>query len=414
MRVAYLCIDPGVPVFGCKGSSVHCQEIIRVLLERGCQIELFAKRLGHPAPVAFQALGLQQLDQPLPSGHAEREQAMIRLNQQVSQQLHESGPFDLVYERFSLWNQAGMEYARATRTAGILEVNSPLIEEQKTWRTMIDEPSAKAIQARCFRDATSIIAVSEEVAERLRRNYWARDKTHVVPNGVNCERFDDLPDRGNEPGRGLTIGFVGTLKPWHGVELLIDSFVIAKSFNSNLKLKIVGEGPERSRLVERVAGCSLDVKRAITFIGAVPNEDIPATLSTFDIAVAPYPDLQDFYFSPLKVLEYMAAGLPVIASDIGQIPRLIRAGQTGVLVPAGCTASLAAALVSLSHDAELRSRLGSAAARQARMEFTWEKVVDRILATVSESASVPERVGPSFQLAMADPQTGSLHHDGVR
>ena len=88
-------------------------------------------------------------------------------------------------------------------------------------------------------------------------------------------------------------------------------------------------------------------------------------LGCFDIAVAPYPE-GDHYFSPLKVYEYMAAGLPIVASAIGEIPALLEEGECGMLVPPGDVDALAASLDRLASDAELRRMLGHRARRSAR------------------------------------------------
>jgi glycosyltransferase involved in cell wall biosynthesis len=98
-----------------------------------------------------------------------------------------------------------------------------------------------------------------------------------------------------------------------------------------------------------------------------------------DVAVAPYPKLAHFYFSPLKVYEYMAAGLPVVASRIGQLENLVKPDANGMLVPPGDTAKLAAAFERLQADPELRARLGRAGRELVMREHTWDAVAQRIL-----------------------------------
>ena len=322
MRIAYVCLDPGVPVFGRKGSSIHCQEVMRAFQERGDEVELFATRLGTDVPSDLQGIRTHRLTKNLPFDPATREQALADLNPIARQMLSADESFDLIYERYSLWSHAAMRFARDQEVPGVLEVNSPLIHEQKTYRTLIDESTAKTIRGQCFKYATSIVTVSEQVAQRIRLNYFARNKTVAIPNGVNCETF--IPAAGATAKRNrVVIGFVGTLKPWHGVENLLDAFAIVYSKNPRAVLKIVGDGPQREQLEQRLARHPAQVRQAVYWLGAVPNAEMPRILSTMDIAVAPYPQIQDFYFSPLKILEYMAAGLPVVASRIGQIPLLI-------------------------------------------------------------------------------------------
>lgn len=102
-------------------------------------------------------------------------------------------------------------------------------------------------------------------------------------------------------------------------------------------------------------------------------------LTSMDVAVAPYPALDDFYFSPLKIFEYMAAGRAIVASAIGQIGDLITDGITGLLYPPGDTAALSAALQRLADDPVLRVQLGKAARQAVVQNHTWDGVAGRIL-----------------------------------
>ncbi len=383
MRIAYVCLDPGVPIFGRKGCSIHCQEIIRALRQRGHVVELFATRLGADVPDDLSGIPTHRLGESLSSDPATRERELFALNPIVKSLLADAEPFDLVYERHSLWSQSAMQFSHMQSIPGILEVNAPLVDEQKKHRTLLDESKALSAQNECFRHAKSIIAVSEEVAALIRQNGAARSKTTTVFNGVNCETFDlgtitDHSDR-------TIIGFVGTLKSWHGVSILLDAFALAYTQNPNIGLKIVGSGPEASNLQNQLVDFPVDVQSVIQWTGAIPNSEMPKVLSTFDIAVAPYPKLVDFYFSPLKVLEYMAAGRAIVASRIGQIPDLIVNNQSGILVQPGCSAGLATAILELCSDFPLRQRLGLQARLCAVADHSWRHVVDRILSSVAEA-----------------------------
>src|SRR5262245_34814226 len=138
IRLAYICADPGVPVFGCKGCSVHVQEMLRALGRRDLQIELFATNPGGEPPTGLETIRFHRLP-PSPKGDlASREQQCLAANSPLHGMLEAEGPFDLVYERYSLWSYAAMEYARAHYIPALLEVNAPLIEEQAQYRGLVD------------------------------------------------------------------------------------------------------------------------------------------------------------------------------------------------------------------------------------------------------------------------------------
>ena len=117
------------------------------------------------------------------------------------------------------------------------------------------------------------------------------------------------------------MGFVGTLRPWHGVEGLIEAFAVLHGLDPDVRLLIVGDGPLRNTLESMAA--DRGVSHAVDFRGAVEPSEVPRMLASMDVAVAPYPPLDDFYFSPLKLFEYMAAGCAIVAAAIGQINQTV-------------------------------------------------------------------------------------------
>jgi glycosyltransferase involved in cell wall biosynthesis len=173
------------------------------------------------------------------------------------------------------------------------------------------------------------------------------------------------------------VGFVGSLKPWHGLPTLVEAFALLQGRHPDARLRVVGEGPEGPRLLEDLSRRGLSGAAELT--GAVPPGDVPGLLAGMDAAVAPYPRLKRFYFSPLKVYEYMASGLPVVASRVGQLDGLIDDRVNGLLCPPGDATALAAELEELRGDAGLRRRLGAAARAAVVRDHTWEAVARRLL-----------------------------------
>jgi ATP-binding cassette subfamily B protein len=378
MRIAHICADPGIPIFGRKGGSIHVQEVVRALVRCGAEVTLFATRVDGDTPPGLESVRLHVLP-PIGKGDtAWREQAALNANEHLHRALAAAGPFDFIYERYSLWSYAGMEFARAAGIPGLLEVNAPLIEEQAQHRSLVNQVEARGVARRVFGAATALLAVSSEVAHYLNRFPEALGHVHVLPNGVDPQRFaaNLAPARPRAPGT-YTIGFVGTLKAWHGVDVLVDAFTLLQKNDPGLRLLIVGDGPGRESLTATLATRGL--LEVAHFTGAVDPSAIPSWLRSMDVAVAPYPQLDNFYFSPLKVYEYMAAGLPVVASQIGQLATLIDDGVNGLLCPAGDASALAAALARLRADPALAARLGRNARQTISEQHTWDQVAQRIL-----------------------------------
>lgn len=385
-------------MFGCKGCSIHVQEVIRALRALGVTVELFAVRRGGEAPADLADVPVHDLPLRATDGRAAREAALCEANEEWRWQIEQAGVFDAIYERYSLWSYFALEHARRVGIPGLLEVNAPLIEEQAAHRGLVDVATAEACARRAFAASTSLLAVSDEVGRYLKRFQETGDRVRVVPNGVNVSRFDAiLPRRHRSVSAGhrssLTVGFVGTLKPWHGVSTLVEAFAKAVLARPGLRLLIIGDGPERERLEGQVRTWGLDA--VTTFAGAVDAAEVPGWLGRMDIATAPYPRLDRFYFSPLKVYEYMAAGLPVVASRMGQLERVVEHGVNGLLVEPGDTSALAAALATLADHPGLRRRMGLRARATVEERHTWGSVAREILslATLRPEPSLRETTG---------------------
>jgi len=376
MRIAYVCADPGVPVFGQKGCSVHVQEVMAAMAARGARVELFAARFGGE-PFAIEHIGCHQLAR-LPKGDVgARERAALAANSALHSSLCRAGPFDIVYERHALWSFAAMEYAANAGTPALLEVNSPLLVEQAEYRALVDRRGARVAVERAFAAATALLAVSEELANYLNEFTTARGRVHVVPNGVNPHRFPLGLVQSHPALHGeFTVGFIGTLKPWHGLSQLVEAFAQLHQKDRAARMLIVGDGPERASLAEDVSRRGLD--DMVQFVGAVAPDQVPRLLASMDVAVAPYPDFPHFYFSPLKVYEYLAAGLPVVASRIGQVAEVIEDGVNGLLYNPGDTGGLVGALERLRREPSLRTRLGQAGRSRVMRHHTWDRVIQRI------------------------------------
>ena len=372
MRIAYVCLDPGIPVFGTKGASVHIQEVVREYRRRGHDVTVYATRRGSNVPDDLAELRI--VDVPITTrDEEERERAQQAASASVSDMVR-AGGYDLVYERYSLFSTVIAE----CRVPGILEVNAPLIDEQRTHRVLVDEQAADAALQEQVQAALATICVSDPVRD------WVIARTEgtrvfTVPNGVNVHRITPQPESPGAP----VVTFVGTLKPWHGVDVLLRARAQA---HKDWKLRIIGDGPMRAELDDLARSLGIDVD----FRGAVAPDAIPQHMAGTAIGVAPYPAMDtdsDQYFSPLKVYEYMAAGLPVVASRVGQLPEIM--GESAYLVPPSDPEALAEALDALVANPVERARVGSDNRRQAEREHSWTGTVDHILAHAGVKEDIP-------------------------
>jgi glycosyltransferase involved in cell wall biosynthesis len=358
------------------------REVISALLRAGHEIDLFAATLDGPPPAAWESVRVHMLPILSSTDPREREQMALAGNEHAMAALRKSGPFDMVYERYSLWCYAAMEYAALMGTSGVLEVNAPLIEEQAEHRVLVDRAAAERVALRVFSAADALVAVSKELAAYLNSYPAARGRVQVIPNGVNPSRFPERLEPALPNPKGLfTVGFVGSMKPWHGLPLLVAAFDKVHHSAIDTRLLIVGNGKAKEELQSTIIARGLE--DSIDFTGAVEPERIPGLLASMDVAVAPYPALANFYFSPLKVYEYMAAGRAVVASRIGSLAELIDDGVSGLLSPPGDVDALAAAILRLKADAALRQGIGRVARKMVIENYTWDQVVRRTTALAS-------------------------------
>jgi glycosyltransferase involved in cell wall biosynthesis len=386
MRVAYVCADFGIPLRGFKGASVHVREMVAALREHGHEVRLVSPNAGEGNPLPDGAELLEVASPPWLKktrrliGRAVGE-AWPRLPKEAEELIF-NGPLyrralveldrfapDVVYERYSLFNLAGLALARRLRVPHLLEVNAPLRLERARTRGLALERAARAVERVLFGHSDGLFVVSRALRDYALERGADRARLFVLPNGVDTRRFRPGASVGavrarlGIPGGAPVVGFAGSLKPWHGTDLLLEAFAAARRRHHEARLLIVGDGPEAEPLRSQARRLGLD--GAALFTGAVPHDDVPELLAAMDIAVAPYRRVPDFYFSPLKLYEYMAAGLPTIASDAGDIAEVVREGENGLLVEPDDPAALGATLLRLLDDAPLRVRLGQAARHDA-------------------------------------------------
>jgi glycosyltransferase involved in cell wall biosynthesis len=399
MKILYLCPDLGIPVLGRKGAAVHVRELIGAFARAGHRVTLAAQTLVKsptdeaakvrarvlqvlPDAAAFAAVHdlkkfnwVLGLENSLP-GELRRILYNEALYEDLKRRYFNRRP-DFIYERASLYATAGARLAEKFKVPHIVELNAPLAVEQSAYRaTGFGELAAQA-ERWTLTHADAVIVVSTELRKHVLALGVKPGKVRVMPNGVNPELFC-LKAAKHGASHPPTLGFVGGLRPWHGVEVLPELLARLSRRHPNIRLIIAGDGQLRRELERGFRHRGL--RRRVTFTGALLHEQVPEVIRRFEIGLAPYPKHDhDFYFSPLKLFEYMACGVAVVAADVGQISEVVRSGKTGLLYPAGNFSALVSRCEKLLADPTLRSTLGVAAAKVVQQKFTWDHNAARIL-----------------------------------
>jgi glycosyltransferase involved in cell wall biosynthesis len=423
MRVVYLNADRGIPALGQKGASVHVRAFVAALAVLGHEVTLLCSRLGSgnpPPPVRLIEIppvadeaALAEECWRLDLEYAALTDTILRaeiarlandrtLAIRAAASLATEGVVpDLIYERHALFHCAGIALGATTGVARVLEVNAPLVEEQARFRNLRLRAEAQAREDRSFRAADLVVAVSGEVRDHVLSRGVAESRVMVLPNGVDTASFAPAATRSAGAairqrlglGDSPVIGFIGGFRPWHGMDFLLEAFARLGAAYATTKLLAVGTGPMLEAARARAAEAG--VAGRVIFTGEIPHAEVPGHLAAMDFTVAPYLPRDDFYFSPLKVVESLAAGRAVVAPRIGQIESLIRHGETGLLYPPGNLATCTALLTVMLEDESLRTRMGARASALACRDCDWTQLADRVLAHPALAASSVRRKPPS-------------------
>lgn len=371
MRILYVCSDRGVPVFGTKGASVHVCGLAAALVRLGHEVLVVAANAGGGRPRGFAPTVVE-----LPPGEAAVGSAG---------ELATAFGADLVYERLSLFGTVGSHVARLLGVPLLVEVNAPLAEEALAHRGLVRPGAARAVERSVLRGADTVLAVSTELRRWSLAQGVDPGRIAVVPNAVDdtppglSSRAEARRRLGLDPAPA--VGFLGTLKPWHDVAGLLRACALLTRAGRELEIVLVGDGPQRAALARLAREEGLAGRTR--FLGAVAHEQVPGLLRALDIGVVPYARRDGVYFSPLKLFEYLAAGVPVVAADAGDVRHCVGPGRSGLLYEPGDAESLAGALADLLDDPRSAAVLGARGREHVLRSHTWDANAHAVLALAS-------------------------------
>lgn len=364
MRVLYCAIDQCVP--GTTGGSVHVEAVATGLARRGHDVHVLVGRGDGPFPAGT----VHWIPMRPPLGRRElrflRAGAVARLARHLQP--------DVVIERYYNFGGEGIGAAVASDSLAVLEVNAPVIDyagSPKAWldRALGFEPMRRW-RDRITRRADLIVTPRAAILppttppDRIVEIEWGADTERFHPGAAGALGF--------ERPAGLLAVFAGAFRPWHGAVQLVHAIrLLRERGRRDISALLIGDGPELPGARAAAAGVE-----GIIFTGAIPHVSMAAHLAAADVGVAPFdvathpPLALGFYWSPLKIFEYMASGLPVVAPAVDRLPALVGHGTEGLLYTPADARGLAAALEQLT-DARLRRQLGAAARARAVADFSW-------------------------------------------
>ena len=379
MRVLYAATDQRVP--GRVGGSVHVTAVAAGLAALGHDVHVLATGGGGPFP----ADGATWIDLPPPLGARSLRWLLAARARGLSERVRP----DVVIERYYNFGGEGVVAARAVGALVVLEVNAPVVDypgsaKRRLDRALLVEPMRRWRDWQC-RHADLFLTPQADILpawtprERIVEVEWGADTSRFTPGAAGDVPFE-------RPPSGTLVVFAGAFRAWHGAIHLVEAIRrLREHGRDDVSAVLIGGGPELPRV--RQAAARLD---GVTCTGALPHEAMPACLAAADVGAAPFdvgahaPLSLGFFWSPLKVFEYMAAGLPVVAPAIDRLGRIVRDGREGVLYDAGDPAALAAALASLC-DPDRRRRLGAAARVRVVEHFGWDRHCERLASVIAEA-----------------------------
>ena len=390
MKILHV-LDHSIPLQ--SGYTFRTRAILREQRRRGWETaHVTSVKHVRPGPPEEEVDGLRFYRTPLPRGSGSRipglrEVAGIRsLERRLEEVVGRERP-DLLHAHSPSLN--GEAALRVGRRHGL-----PVVYECRAfWEdAAVDHGTAregglryrltKAHETRIFRAADAVTCICEGLRGDILGRGVEPDKVTVIPNAVDIEAFDVERRRDQALAAELgiadapVIGFIGSFYAYEGLALALDALVLLRARMPQVRLLLVGGGPQEANLRARVG--QLGLAGATVFAGRVPHSEVSRYYDLVDAFVYPRLSMRlTDLVTPLKPLEAMAQGRLVVASDVGGHRELIRDGETGVLFRAGDAGALADAVFGLFANRERWPGLQASGRRFVEQDRNWEASVAR-------------------------------------
>lgn len=235
----------------------------------------------------------------------------------------------------------------------------------------------KLFSAALLKKASTIIALTEGMKAEIDKKY--KMNSVVIPNGIELYKFkteltglSKLQTGSYSSDTDQNIIFVGTLRQIKGVRYLIEAMSIMRLNNPHVELMIVGDGEEKEYLQKLTY--DLNLNNCVSFVGKVPNDDIPKYMKEADLFVLP--SLSESF--GIVNIEAMASGLPIVSTNVGGLPDLIKDGINGFLVNPRDPAAIAEKSLLILNDKNLKERISINNLSEAK-KYSWDYVIERLV-----------------------------------
>ncbi len=365
MKTLYAALDQHVP--GTKGGSTHVQAVAEGLASLGHEVHVLTGRGG----AGFPRGAVHWHEMRPPAGRRElrwmRAGRVLRLARDIRP--------DVVIERYYNFGGEGIRAAKRLDLVAMLEVNAPVVDYPGSPKRLLDrallvEPMRRWREWQCAAAdliVTPTVSILPPLVDRSKilELEWGADTVRFHPGARGPVAFT------KGPGDVVAV-FAGAFRNWHGAARLVEAVrTLRARGEQRLKAVLIGDGPEFERVRRAAAGVP-----GVTLTGALSHEEMPANLAACDIGVAPFdvsahaPLALAFYWSPLKVFEYMATGLPVVAPRLDRLEAIARDGLEAILYDSGDANGLADGLSRLMAP-DVRARLGAAARARVESRYSW-------------------------------------------
>ncbi len=371
------------------GQITHIEEMVEALRALGHEVRLVGPEVHRGDTGQGGSAGwVGRLKKALPGAIYELAEAAYAVvaYARLRRAIAEFRP-DVVYERYSLYQPAGVWASRRTGIPLLLEVNAPYAIARRKYGNLKLGWLADRFERYTFRGARRVFPVTQVLGDMLVGMGVDSSRIRVVPNGINPKDFQQLPGADvakstfGLAGRTV-IGFIGFVREWDQLDRIVD-WLASRPAGEDIALMVVGDGPVRPALEAQAQ--RLGIAHRLVFTGVVPRASVPAAAMAFDIALqtALVP-----YASPLCLFEYMALGKVILAPDQPNHHEVLSMGVDCDMYDPARPGSIEQRLDALMADAALRRRLGAAARQTLQTrQFVWEGNARRVAAEASAVAS---------------------------